>query len=373
MLLVVLLTGYLWRRYSSSTTSSTTCELVADLLGLACQSHNVITADGHVLTLSHIAGSLPGATPILFLHGVGDSSATFVLSGHHSIVHALHRAGHDCWLLDFRGRPPFQHQTLLQSDTAYWQFSIDEMIDFDLPIALQYVYTRTGREIAILGHSQGGLVGVLSVVTHAAVKPLVSSLVLFAAPLSGMRGRVALPHVPTAAEAWVNPVLVTSVMRFTAAIFCWYFPGLCATSICRAGGCSSADNYDLHTVARVFEYYPREASMRNFQHITQNYEHKSDDYQRYDYGEIDNMKVYNQPKPPTIDTSLLTKPVAIFYGANDGFVPMQELGKTATKLSHVVKWKQATDYGHGCFIWSEDAKTQIFPNVLQFIQNHTHG
>lgn len=47
--------------------------------GYPAENHTVTTDDGYVLTLHRIAR--PGATPVLLVHGLLDSSATWVMMG----------------------------------------------------------------------------------------------------------------------------------------------------------------------------------------------------------------------------------------------------------------------------------------------------
>ena len=44
----------------------------------------------------------------------------------------------------------------------FWNWSFEEMAQFDLPSVLKYVRDQTGRPSHYIGHSQGGMIGVLA-------------------------------------------------------------------------------------------------------------------------------------------------------------------------------------------------------------------
>lgn len=82
----------------------------------------------------------------------------------------------DVWLGNFRGnRYALNHKTLKATDDAFWDFSLDEFIMFDLPATIDYILHTTRQSEATLlrsrsaslllfvgslgyiGHSQGSL------------------------------------------------------------------------------------------------------------------------------------------------------------------------------------------------------------------------
>lgn len=69
----------------------------------------------------------------------------------------LAKRGYDVWLLNYRGAPAYcnKHVTLdLDHDLEYWDFSLDDMAFFDLPVAIDYVRHTTGfRKIGMVAHA----------------------------------------------------------------------------------------------------------------------------------------------------------------------------------------------------------------------------
>jgi hypothetical protein len=97
------------------------------------ESHLCKTEDGYHLTLHRITnGSQAGnrASPtILLLHGLLDSSTTFLLNGREgSLGFLLAADGFDVWLGNSRGnRYSLSHDTLSPSHLAFWDWSWDEL------------------------------------------------------------------------------------------------------------------------------------------------------------------------------------------------------------------------------------------------------
>jgi pimeloyl-ACP methyl ester carboxylesterase len=67
------------------------------------------------------------------------------------------RKGYDVWLGNSRGNKySMAHQTLNPKSEDYWQFDWEDMGDYDLPAAIEYVIqTNKYPKVAYVGHSQG--------------------------------------------------------------------------------------------------------------------------------------------------------------------------------------------------------------------------
>ena len=64
-----------------------------------------------------------------------------------SLAHMLFDLGFDVWLGNTRGHLHGDHDAhtrLTTDDPLYWDFSFQEMIDFDLPAMVNYVVAHTG-------------------------------------------------------------------------------------------------------------------------------------------------------------------------------------------------------------------------------------
>ena len=132
--------------------------------------------------------------PVLLMHGLMMSSESWVASGTDSLPYLLYKSGYDVWLGNFRGnRYSQKHLTYSITSSEYWNFSLDEVIRYDLPAIIQYIlqYTNYNR-LAFIGFSQGSAVcfGTLALFPH--LQHSLSCL-LSLSPAMALRG---LSHSP---------------------------------------------------------------------------------------------------------------------------------------------------------------------------------
>ena len=54
------------------------------------------------------------------------------------------------------------HVRLEPTSPEFWNWSFEEMAELDLPAVLNYINLQTNRKIHYVGHSQGGMIGVIA-------------------------------------------------------------------------------------------------------------------------------------------------------------------------------------------------------------------
>ena len=54
------------------------------------------------------------------------------------------------------------HVRLEPSSPEFWNWSFEEMAEFDLPAVLDYIKHQTRKKIHYVGHSQGGMIGIVA-------------------------------------------------------------------------------------------------------------------------------------------------------------------------------------------------------------------
>lgn len=174
-------------------------ELVVPL-GYPLEEHFVTTADGYVLGVYRIpcgrsdaaprpaaapaACARPPGPPVLLLHGLLDSSGTWVVNyPAQSLGFILADAGYDVWLGNSRGNAFSRNHTGFDPETAaFWAFTFDDMADYDLPALAAAVRAATGRpRLALVAHSQGSTQAFAALSSGLRAVELRGQLALFAA------------------------------------------------------------------------------------------------------------------------------------------------------------------------------------------------
>lgn len=158
--------------------------------GFKYESHFVNNEQGYILQIVRIINPLINDTeriklkPIILQHGFQTNAKCWLLArdgymnrtgtyiekidGDIEIIDddtntgsalgfVLAARGYDVWLGNTRGNPySTNHTTLNPEETKFWEFALDDLIEFDLPVLIDYVKTKTNRStLGYIGHSQG--------------------------------------------------------------------------------------------------------------------------------------------------------------------------------------------------------------------------
>jgi pimeloyl-ACP methyl ester carboxylesterase len=148
--------------------------------GYRFEEHKVLTDDGYILTAYRIPGPmrdgdtdqvLPKKGPALLQHGLLDEGGTWFFNDQPLPFH-LADLGYDVWVSNSRGTTasnehryfasPQQKVRRIEEEkddeeeryAMYWNFTVHEMAEFDLPAMVNYIVEESGEEQLIyMGHS----------------------------------------------------------------------------------------------------------------------------------------------------------------------------------------------------------------------------
>ena len=69
----------------------------------------------------------------------------------------LANAGYDVWLGNSRGNKHSRRHTKYNpdKDKLFWEFTFQDLADYDLPAVFTYVSNYTNQKLHYIGHSQG--------------------------------------------------------------------------------------------------------------------------------------------------------------------------------------------------------------------------
>ena len=112
------------------------------------------TQDGYILDIYRIPGPRPESLttalgkvtsrePVLMVHGLFGTSLSYILNGP-GLAPAFKLADtgrYDVWLLNLRGNEFSRKHNFYDPDITkdYWEFSFEEMGDYDLTTAVSYI------------------------------------------------------------------------------------------------------------------------------------------------------------------------------------------------------------------------------------------
>eukprot|EP01111_Echinosteliopsis_oligospora_P015589 TRINITY_DN620_c0_g1_i1.p1 TRINITY_DN620_c0_g1~~TRINITY_DN620_c0_g1_i1.p1 ORF type:complete len:393 (+),score=102.53 TRINITY_DN620_c0_g1_i1:38-1216(+) len=353
--------------------------------GYPVEQHYATTEDGYIMSIQRIPGprySSPsghiGKPVVVLQHGLEDNSITWVISDvpSESLGYILADAGYDVWLFNSRGNTYSNTNTHLSPDTsAFWDFSFDEMAKYDLPTNLNYVLSVTGvQTVSYVGHSQG----------------TIQAFIGFEDPDLQSKVNVFIALAPVAWLAHCKSLLldamadldvdvlfkVLGIKEFTpdTNLLKWLLPETCKVdpSICDdfLGLVMGWDSADLNNTRLpvITAHEPSGTSVVNMVHWAQLI--RSKNFQAYDYGTRGNEQHYNSTSPPQYDPSKVNIPVALFYGGQDDLGDVLDVEHIMPLLPNVVYTHEQPEYAHMDFVWGDDAKDEIYPQVVQLIKQY---
>ncbi|KAA8526557.1 hypothetical protein F0562_008240 [Nyssa sinensis] len=299
------------------------CKSMVETQNYVCQEHTVTTRDGYILSMQRIpvgqSGGTPGnRPPVLLQHGLLMDGITWLLNPpDQSLALILADNGFDVWLASTRGTKYSRgHTSLSPDDPAYWDWSWDELVAYDLPATFQYVHDQTGQKLHYVGHSLGTLIALASF-SQGQLYTMLSSAALLS-PVA-YAGQMTSPLATNAANNFIAEALYwlglhefnprgESVIKLLNSIC--KKPGVDCTNLLTS---FTGQNCCLNvSVVGVFlEHEPQPTSTKNMVHLAQMI--REGTITMYDYKDEDeNRKHYGQPTPPVYNmTSIPNDPSSL--------------------------------------------------------------
>ncbi|KAM7503691.1 hypothetical protein LguiB_002595 [Lonicera macranthoides] len=362
------------------------CKSMVVTQGYVCEEHTVTTDDGYILSLQRIPASRSGKKsdkpPVLLQHGLLMDGATWVLnSPDESLGFILADNGFDVWLANTRGTNYSRgHTSLSPSDPAYWDWSWDELVAYDLPATVKHVLDKTGQNLHYVGHSLGTLIAFAAFSQHKVMEMLRSAALL--SPIAYL-GQMPSPLGRAGADSFLAEDLYwlglyefaprgAAVEKLLADI-CKKPNNNCSdlmTSFTGKNCCvnsSQTDNFLAHE--------PQSTATKNMIHIAQMV--RGGSIEKFDYGNAEeNTNHYGQPNPPTYNMSSIPDnlPLYLSYGGADLLSDVKDVktllnslkGHDSDKL--VVQFRE--DYAHADFVFGVNAKQVVYNPLMSFFKLH---
>jgi len=289
-----------------------------------------------------------------------DTSATWVLnSASQSLGYLLSSAGYDVWLANSRGNQYSSHVTYATTDSKFWNFDFDSMIDQDVPATLAYVLTTTGVKVVDwVAHSQGGAITVAAIARHAAVRQAIAHFAALA-PVTFLQHQQS-PLMKLMADARIDTVLnLLPAMKFvpsgafmhkTLGLVCMKAPSLCDGAVAGLFG-AEGPNLNPARTGVYFGHFPDGTSTRNIEHWIRNCRSGS----------------FADMTGTAYDLTSYNVKTAIWYGSNDLLADPTDVETLFKALGANVHSTYGNAYAHMDFVWSEHAVSDVYTHVQSFL------
>ncbi|CAK1554547.1 unnamed protein product [Leptosia nina] len=345
--------------------------------GITAKEYKVVTKDGYILGIFNLPGTR--GLPILLMHGLTDSSDTWLIRGNISLGITLANLGYDVWLGNLRGNKYSREHTRLDPErdaAVYWDFSFHENGYYDLPATIDLVLEKTGAsQINAIGHSQGTTIFFVLASLRPEYNEKVNLLVAMA-PVAFLQ--YVTPPLSTIIK--VSPELINFGKRlkqyeiFGESITGKAYREVCLKPtigylLCAYGYIFPVAGYDVKEYGYKFHYmltrqFPMSTSLKNLEHFAQVSRRRS--FSAFDYGRIGNLKVYGTPSPLNYDLKKTTMPVAILCGESDKLATFKDVLLLKDALPNIVQFSVVdhNHMNHVDFTWGKTMDKYLYPYIF---------
>lgn len=356
--------------------------LVNPVGGYSCREYMVQTDDQFFLGVQRVsrtayAGMLKG--PVLLLHGIllgGD--VWFLNPPEQSLAFLLADQGFDVWIGNTRTtRFSYGHPIYHKKDEGFWDWSVDELAQYDLPAMMGLVRSQTNQKVHYIGFSQGSQQA-LAAFSEGNLLDMVDKVV-YLAPVAFVNNvSTAIGNV--AARFYIDRLFqVSRVFEFSTQYRSREFVDIICTE--NAAGCFNkfltlftGNNCCLNYSRRAFidAYETQPTATKNLVHLAQ--QSRSKTFTKYNYGFFGNLKRYGQSSPPAYDLSKVKVPSSntiVFYGGGDALSDPTDMAFLLSLLPNKGTYPVTLlpSYAHLDFILGINANQLVYKPIIDFLSS----
>lgn len=357
---------------------------IATKYGYKTEEHEVKTEDGYILILHRIPprDNCVKKTPIFMLHGILQTSGSWLGVGEISPGFIVSDDCYDVWFGNIRGTQYGRRHITLDpdSDLEFWKFHVHQIAVYDTPAQIDYILEATGSEKLIyIGYSQGGAAFFIMNSERPEYTSKVSLFIGLSPPTRLLNNRSlllrtltvtfnTLRHALEAAGVWevltkgfpVQGSLITLCqIKLLAGALCGT-----ATSVLDA---PHPESISVETQKRIYENFLAGCSTETLAYYGQ--EETNANFSKFDYGRDKNLEVYGTPEPPLYDLKASNVPIVIYQGPNDHLVDPADTEWAVNQLPNVLEYKLVDDplWNHADMPYSSYWKETIYIPMKKYL------
>eukprot|EP01133_Synstelium_polycarpum_P019085 gene19085-22852_t len=319
-----------------------------------------------------------GKPAVILQHGVEDIGTSWVVQEnvYQSFGFILADAGFDVWISNVRGTTYSNSSVTLDPSTReFWQWSFDQMAQYDLPTVIDYVLQLTKNEkVGYVGHSQGTTMGFIGFTNPEIVSKI--NLFVALAPVvqvthcsSTLLDFFAKYDLADIFEVLGDKSFLadTPLLQKLLPYICGNEPMICQNSLALIMGWDTT-NINNTRLPVIMAHEPGGTSVQNIIHWSQA---KNHGYKKFDYGPIGNIKHYGQMTTPSYNISDFSAPLIIYYGGNDDLADVVDVEWLIPQLPTLLYKKFIPTYSHLDFVWGETAYLDIYDEATQYLLQYS--
>jgi pimeloyl-ACP methyl ester carboxylesterase len=301
-------------------------------------------------------------TPVLLCHGMASNRWNMDGPGRISLARYLVGHGYDVWLVELRGAGRSTTPTWWNGKSYSWTF--EDYVHHDAPAALRLVLRETGaRQVHWVGHSMGGMIAYALLMGP--VHGKIASAVTLGSPTMSKVGHPLLDFgVPYRSLLRYLPARVPiGTLARLGAPFARLLAIALDDTVSELGWCEG--NADLPLLRSLMLTAVDDLPASLLREFARWYDTKamSDRYGMFDF--TDNLE-------------RVTAPILVIAGSKDRLTPPRDLEAvyraigSREKAFRVIGKAQgfAHDYSHADLILGLHAPDDVYPVVLQWLEQH---
>lgn len=366
---------------------------MCEAFGYEAQEHVVQTQDGYLLALHRLCqtkaevrarkearigrrrGSRPKPVqrPVVYLHhGLMMNSEVWVcnLEEERQLPFVLVERGYDVWFGNNRGNKySKKHISLKSSETAFWDFSLDDFARRDIPDSIDYILETThARSISYIGFSQGTAQAFATLSIHPALNEKINLFVALAPAMSprGLHNLLVdalMKSSPTALFLFFGrKAILPSTIFWQSVIYPPLYVKVLDTAMKFLFGWHSSNMSFQQKAASYYHLYSF-ASVKSLVHWFQVI--RSGTFQMWDdethslYGNF-----YRAARFPTRNIST---PIVLMYGGSDSLVEIDVMLEALP--DHTIA-EEIPHFEHLDFLWAREVDKLVIPRVLHWLNEY---